>query len=600
MKPIVFGGRFGWLHEGRGERGVILCNTLGHEAVWTRNGTRYLAEALAARGIWALRFDYAGTGDSAGGNDSADAFDSAVSDVETASAWLKETTGVTHVTLCGLRVGAALALSAALKEPVDDLVLLAPMLSGRTYMRELTMVRKTWLDQLAPPLRAAQPEDGPLNVLGQVYQDDLKLALETFDAAAIARNASRSPAMRVLIAHTRVSACEALRSALTAHGASVEMNSFDDFGAFAQETALSQHPAATFARAIEWMSEGRSIDAAAMPDESAWPDDLLIQTPESIERPVLIGEHRLFGILCEPRSVTARKSALLIANTSASAHVGDSQLSVRMARELARRGIASLRYDARGRGDSPREEGTPHAGTPFSNIYEPCATEDTASAARWLASKGFSNIVSFGICSGAYHAMRAAIVEPALNGVVMINIPTFTKPVPQPVNGAKNQARNSMAGYAISMFDPSKWKRVVSGERKLGPVVRYIAGYLLTRLRLRVADALGVSRRALTAGEIPASPAAMLDALDRKGVRTLLVHGAYDGSLDLLAMHFGKHGQRLSRYPNVRVAIIDDIDHALFNASSSAKVIALCDTLIKQMCTREDDARIPAGTPAIS
>src|ERR1700692_718420 len=66
MKPIVFGGRFGWLHPGNGDRGVVLCNSFGHEYVWTHKGMRRLADELSARGIWVLRFDYRGTGDSAG------------------------------------------------------------------------------------------------------------------------------------------------------------------------------------------------------------------------------------------------------------------------------------------------------------------------------------------------------------------------------------------------------------------------------------------------------------------------------------------------------------------------------------------------------
>jgi pimeloyl-ACP methyl ester carboxylesterase len=599
MKPIVFGGRFGWLHAGRGERGVILCNTLGHEYVWTRNGMRHIAEELAARGIWVLRFDYLGTGDSAGADGSVDQFESAVFDIETAIEWFRQEAAVAHVTLCGLRVGAALALSAARHRPVDDIVLLAPVISGRAYLRELTMVRKTWFDQLSAPLQAAQPASGPLNVLGQIYSDELKVSLETFDAAAMIRGASRKPATRVLIAHVRAAASEPLRSALIAHDVSVESLSFDEFTAFAQESVLSELPVKTFASAVEWMSHGSARDAQISPVAAAWSGELAIETPEAAERPVLIGEHRLFGILCEPRTVLARNSVLLIANTSASAHVGDSRLSVRIARELARRGIASLRYDARGRGDSPPEADV-KPGKPFTHIYAPCATEDTAAAARWLASKGFRHIVSFGICSGAYHALRAAIVEPALTGVVTVNIPTFTMPQPISPERSRDAARNSMAGYAISMFDPAKWRRVFRGERSIMPIVKFVASNLATRVRSRAVDAFGLDRRRPVTRDMPADPGAMLRALDAKGVRTVLVYGAYDASMDLLAAHFGKHGKRLSRYESVRVAIFDDIDHALFNAASSAKVIALCDTLLREMSVTSKEAPVPDGAPAIS
>jgi pimeloyl-ACP methyl ester carboxylesterase len=404
------------------------------------------------------------------------------------------------------------------------------------------MVRKTWFDQLSAPLQAAQPASGPLNVLGQIYSDELKVSLETFDAAAMMHGAACRPAARVLIAHARAAASESLRSALIAHDVSVEYRSFDEFTAFAQESVLSELPANTFASVVEWMSQGSARDAQMPPRSGSWSGDLLIETPEAVERPVLIEDHQLFGILCEPRTVLARNSVLLIANTSASSHVGDSRLSVRIARELARRGIASLRYDARGRGDSPPEEGDMKPGKPFTHIYAPCATEDTADAARWLAAKGFRNIVSFGICSGAYHALRAAIVEPALTGVVTVNIPTFTMPRQTSLDRTRDAARNSLAGYAISVFDPAKWKRVFRGERSIMPIVKFIASNLTTRVRTRVVDALGLDRRQSASKEVPAEPGAMLHALDAKGVRTVLVYGAYDSSMDMLAALFGKHG----------------------------------------------------------
>jgi alpha-beta hydrolase superfamily lysophospholipase len=107
MKPLVFEGRFGWLHPGEGTRSVILCNAFGHESVWSHKGIRRLAEGLSEHGITALRCDYRGTGDSVGVDGASDQLESCVADVCAAIAWLKRETGVTHVTLCGLRLGPA-------------------------------------------------------------------------------------------------------------------------------------------------------------------------------------------------------------------------------------------------------------------------------------------------------------------------------------------------------------------------------------------------------------------------------------------------------------------------------------------------------------
>jgi alpha-beta hydrolase superfamily lysophospholipase len=597
MKPIAFEGRFGWLHAGTGKRGVVLCNTYGHEHVWTYNGMRHLADELSARGIWVLRFDYLGTGDSAGVDAQDDQFDSAVRDIHAAVDFLKSESGIEHVSLCGFRVGAAFALEAALQKPVDDLVLLAPVTSGRTYMRELSIVRKTWLDQLAPPLRAAQPET-PFNVLGQVYGDAFKRALEGVDLAKRVKQAARAPARRALVMQARTGANDPLRDAFAALGVDVDTRLFEDLTGFVQETAFSTLPARTYGEAIEWMSDGCARGTLCAL-RSEWQQDCVIDTPEAIERVVWIGDEGLVGIVCEPRAMSTRGPAYLLTNTSASARVGDSRLAVRMARELARRGIASLRFDARGRGDSPRDPQVGQGHHTFSSIYASTATDDTAAAARWLSRQGYKSIITFGICSGAYHALKAGIVEPAITGVVAVNIPVFKQPQDKPADAPREAARNSMAGYAISVLDPAKWKSVLRGEKNLLPVARFVAGNLLARVRSRIADTLHLDALSASTGPVT-EPLPMMRALDAKGVKTVLVHGAYDASMDLLSAHFGNGGARLSRLASVRVAILDDIDHALFNAASSAQVIALCESVIKQTDTHDVDVSLPQGAHAVS
>ncbi|SAK91637.1 alpha/beta hydrolase [Caballeronia fortuita] len=583
MRPVVFGNRFGWLHEGGGTHGVVLCNTFGHEYVWTYSGMRYLADALAARGISVLRFDYMGTGDSAGADLAPDQFESSVDDVSAAVDWLRTSAGAERVTLCGFRVGAAFALAAALRRPVDELVLLAPVSSGRLYMRELSIVRKTWIELLAPPLRDMQQDDAPLNVLGQVYGDGFRESLQAIDLVAQVQGAASAPARRALIMNLKSGGTDPLRDALAAKGVEAQARPFEDLTGFLQETAFNALPKAAFAEVVEWIAGAASsaTRAAFVRDADDWPA-LKIDTPEAVERPVRIGDEKLFGILCEPRTRSTRGSVFLIANTSASARMGDSRLSVRIARELARRGIASLRFDARGRGDSPAAPGEVQSDTAFGRIYNPIATEDTAAAARWLSRQGFRSIFSFGVCSGAYHALKAALVEDAINGVVTVNLPTFKRPADVAPDGLRQSTRNSMAGYAFSMLDPQKWKAILRGEKQLTRVLRFVLDYMATRARSRVVDMLGLDRLSSTPPALATEPAPIMRALDAKGVKTVLVYGAYDAGMDLIAAHFGRQGARLSRFPSVRMAVFPDLDHALFMSSGSAHVVALCERIAKE------------------
>ncbi|MDR5739484.1 MULTISPECIES: alpha/beta fold hydrolase [unclassified Caballeronia] len=598
MKPVVFGSRFGWLHAGASKRGVVLCNTYGHEYVWTYSGMRVLAEALAAQGVWVLRFDYRGTGDSSGEDAAPGQFESSIDDIGAAVDFLKAQTGIQHVTLCGFRVGTAFAVQAALRRPVDDLVLLAPVVSGRTYMRELSVTRKTWFDQLAAPLREIQPQDGPFNVLGQVYGDDLKRDLECIDLAASVKRAGVAPARRALLMHGRVGSKDPLRDALVEVGVDAQSQAFEDMTGFIQESAFTVTPNAAFAKVVEWIAGDQPRQAVK--SFSPWPEeDLRIETPEAIERPVCIGEEGIFGILCEPRLAASRGAVYLLANTSSSSRVGDSRLSVRIARDLARRGIASLRFDARGRGDSPAVPGIAHSDTPYNRIYNPVATQDTAAAARWLSRQGYKSILSFGICSGGYHALKAAVIETAITGVVAVNIPTFKQPEDKTAEGMRESTRNSMAGYAASMFELNKWKAILRGDKNLLRVLGFIGSYVTTRARSRIADAFRLDSLTHTPPEQATTPQSIARALDAKGVRTVLVYGSYDAGLDVLAAHCGKLGTRLARYRSVRVLTFSDVDHSLFNPASSAQIIALCESVSKETNVPVTQPVIAVRAPAV-
>jgi alpha-beta hydrolase superfamily lysophospholipase len=601
MIPVVFGKRFGWLHPGQGVRGVVLCQTFGHEYVWTYSAMRHLADALSARGLWVLRFDYRGTGDSAGADLAPDQFQTAVDDIGAAVAFLKARAGVEHVSLCGFRLGAAFALEAASKHPVDQLALLAPVTSGRTYMRELAITRKTWLDTLQPPLREVQPKTGPLNVLGQSYHDDFARALNHVDLVTRVKHADVSPAHRVLIMHGRTASNDPLRDAFIEKGADVQSSVFDDLTGFIQESAFTVMPHAAFAKAVDWIADdAQGVSSLSAQVQMRDEGDLCIDMTDAIERPVFIGEERLFGVLCEPRGADAiaRGPVFLLTNTAASSRVGDSRLAVRIARELARRGIASLRFDARGRGDSPAAPGAVQSDTPYGRIYNLLATQDTATAARWLARQGYRSIFTFGICSGAYHALKAAVVEPAIHGVVAVNIPTFKRPEDKAPDALRRSTRNSMAGYAHSAFDWQKWKAIMRGEKHLLRVLGFVAGYAVTRFRSRIADMLHLDRLSKTPPELAETPMPIMRALDAKGVKTTLLYGTYDAGLDLLASHFGTLGARLSRFANVRVAAYPDLDHSLFNPACLSEVIGVCEVVVSEIDVPISEVAIPERATA--
>src|SRR5690242_1473359 len=135
-----FGSRspdlFGWLHRAAGDEkpapapalGLVICNPFGFEEVCAHRSLRHFAAAAAAAGVPALRFDYAGCGNSRGDEFQPDTLAAWIRSIHEAVERLKQATGVSRVCLLGLRLGASLAaLAAALRNDVAAWIAIAPI-----------------------------------------------------------------------------------------------------------------------------------------------------------------------------------------------------------------------------------------------------------------------------------------------------------------------------------------------------------------------------------------------------------------------------------------------------------------------------------------
>lgn len=123
----------------------------------------------------------------------------------------------------------------------------------------------------------------------------------------------------------------------------------------------------------------------------------------------------LAGVLSLPAAgVDPDAVAVVILNAGILHHVGPNRMNVRVARQLAAGGYASLRFDLAGIGDSPpRTDGRDLADG---------VTADIRAAIDHLADAvGASRFVVFGLCAGADNALGAAAEDRRVVGAVMID-----------------------------------------------------------------------------------------------------------------------------------------------------------------------------------
>jgi len=570
MTPVIFDHCFGWLHEGEpaATRGVVLCQPFGREAMWVHKGWRVFAEALADSGAPTLRFDYAGTGDSAGESEDGEQIERWLRSIRSAIAYLKESTGVTQVVLCGLRLGATLAALVAAEDDVDELVLLAPVLSGRQYLRELRLLQQNWLETGGIHVEPPPADADYAEAVGHRLIASSVAMLGKFELLRDTRLAERAPRRLLVLDSYDPSRSKKLVEACSAAGADAQFEAFDECVAFMQESGVTETPRQAIARVVEWLGAPELAESTVTESTTKLPEPPVLIVEGVRETPVIFDNGRLFGILCEPEEGALSRRSVVFVNPGATHRIGDARISVTLARRLARQGIASLRFDVGTLGDSAAAVDK----RPLSLLFSRASCDDVVSAAAFLAERGFDDVSCFAVCSGAYVCLHAASVSPHIRSLVLVNAPKFGFPEdPMSFDGNGNRPKTATSTFMRSFKIASKWKRVLRGQRSLAPIVKALAWHLSARLKASVAY---FAERTIGVDSAGSRVRAMVRGLGERDVKVRFVYGAGDPGMDEFAVFFGAGGRRMRKWRNVETIHRDSLDHACFSYSAREEMMA--------------------------
>jgi pimeloyl-ACP methyl ester carboxylesterase len=131
-----------------------------------------------------------------------------------------------------------------------------------------------------------------------------------------------------------------------------------------------------------------------------------------IETPLLFGPAAsLVGVLTQPGGAPAAV-ACIVPNSGLIHRIGPHRFAVKLARDLAGKGITTLRMDLAGVGDSKLAGAT--------GDYRDQASRDLRAAMDLLeAEHGIHHFIVFGICSGAVNGFWTAVADPRVVGLLM-------------------------------------------------------------------------------------------------------------------------------------------------------------------------------------
>jgi exosortase A-associated hydrolase 2 len=233
-------------------RAFVLCAPWGQEYLRAHRSLRQLASMLCASGCHVLRFDYFGTGDSSGDLTQADVR-GWTDDIEVALEELRDMTGTARVGLIGLRLGAALAATTAVRLPrvVDTLVMWDPVVSGRAYLQEL-LATEIWMPQgMAKPRARASSVGGGHEVHGFAMTAAMAAELEALDIAPLA---PKLPPKTLVVASGPDPSLETLRSALAERTRPAAIEDFPALPAWREDgdTGAGAVPVNLIQRVVQW------------------------------------------------------------------------------------------------------------------------------------------------------------------------------------------------------------------------------------------------------------------------------------------------------------------------------------------------------------
>ncbi|MFT3859687.1 MAG: alpha/beta hydrolase [Aquabacterium sp.] len=601
LRPIYFGqpGRqgFGLFHPARQApaattgQAVLICPSFGTEEVNAYLTLRKLAESCAQQGVPALRLSYTGCGNAEGDADTPELPDAWIDSIVAAADALRALSGVQRITVLGLRLGALLAALAAPRcGPLRDMIAVAPVISGRAYVREMKALHMASLSSMvASP---AQASGSVFESGGFVMAEATHQALAAIDLLKL----DAPPAKRMLLIErddlpgpvTKWAAC------LEAQGVALTTASLQGYAAMMADPHRCIPPPTlrdiVSARLHEPdVHHGIQTERASLEQDAGLLRDSLslpaTTGPHAVhESPVFLGaDPSLMALLSRPQTastptapqaITHSGWAILMLNAGATRAIGPNRLYVPLAREWASEGHAVLRLDIAGLGDSPV-----HPGKPDNTVYSDTALQDVATALSWLHTQaGVDKVLLLGLCSGAYHALKAVVRDMPADAAIMINPLTyFWKEGMSLDPGTVSEARVAMdmMRHRQSVWRLATWKKVLGGGISVKRLIQIasqtlrwaghkIGRQLARRLGLPMKEDLGRELQHVAARAVP----------------MYFIFSDSDPGLPMLRTQGGPAVDQLVQQGRLSIQLIAHADHTFTLAAPRAQLHGMLKAIV--------------------
>ncbi len=554
-RPLAFSETIGLFMPAQGQTvadvGVLFVSPWGLEEMCLRKFWRIVADDLSAQGIASLRFDYPGTGDALDRRDFSGGLAIWDDAVVAAANQLAALSGCSRIVIVAQGLGTVIALRAIRRlDGIAGLVALAPVTSGRAYLREMQIWAKMVEEGLgiAKEHRAAEG----IVIAGLAMPEEIAADIRKFSFATLEERPA--PQCLVMKRPDRPGDTE-FAAKLIALGAAVTEADYQGYDDLVSNPATAVMPQAVRLSVVDWITNLASASPQKRDKPLPAPDAAVLHGPDFREEALNFGEGgRLYGVLCEP--LGERKGAtVLLVGTAYDRAAGWARSGVRLARDLAAQGIPSLRFDTANVADSP-----PVPGLPDQVLYHEAQSNDVRAAVDVIEERHLLPVVTSGRCSGAYLAFRSTLQDARIQGVVAVNPFVFYWDPKRDIDESLRFVPRTLGDYKGRLLQAETFQRLLQGRIDIARAATNIGRALGRRLARHAMPLIHMlpQNRVMRREVVGA-----FHTLSDRGVPVALLYSENDVGLDHFAEQFGSSARGLRRYKNVDFTILEGADHNL-------------------------------------
>lgn len=552
---------------------AIICQPIGFEYMHGYRSVRHLADALARRGVPALRFDYHGTGNSTGSDLDADRINRWLNDIREAIGVARSISGRTRVCLLGIRLGSALAAIVSAEFDVEWLVLWFPVVSGRRYVREQKIVASTnsaLTEQVDP--------GAPMEVAGFLLTQETQASLSTLDVLTVQ---SRPSGGVLLIQRKELPSENNLRDHFSSRGILVDSIDCPGYADMMAEPVDTVVPQMAIDSTADWLLQ-HTPAMTTQPMDVDPPVTMAygFTATDGVSAPLMdvacqFGHaNELFGIYTRNLAPNKSLPTVLLLNSGVVHSVGTNRINELLARNLAVLGFPVFRFDLQGVGDSVINQ------LEIENKSYPDTAQMDIDVALDYLTKNFSSkqCIVVGLCSGAYHAFMAGVdcLAHPVSEVMLINPPNINWREEGFLFGEFGQ----VVQYRASVRSGNKWMKLLKGQVNIPNLIKVGYFYLVKSTRRWLMSSFEKLR--LSSGGFVAQRLRMLYMRNR---HVSVFCSKEDPGWDILL-----HGARVAvdwglQHGKLTSVFIPEADHTFTKYSTRLDLVAKVRThLLHQYC----------------